>query len=176
MIDINIDTLLSTIEEQSIRTDASANGLIKSVLFYRKSLYVWRKELQIILPKPEDLNLAGYKQLLMSTTVSIQKASALYSTANSLYNLLSETAKAKRAELSDILIEEHLSGNGKVMSKAKLDDLTSRPLRGITDIISISRVIRDFFKEERDTLIEVRKLLEQLGYVLHTERKIDGDL
>lgn len=167
------EELLADLPAESSKISAITVGLSKTLQFQGKSLFEWRNELRVEIP--QEFNYDNYKIFITSLATNIQRSSGLYNFANSLYSIMTKSSKMKHQELQGILLERYLANKdgGRVPSQAKLQELANNPLQDTISMIATLKVVRDFFQEQRDNLVELRKTTEPLGYILNIEYKME---
>ena len=139
--------------------------------FYNKTLSEWAVQLAVAIPKnptPDSL-----KVVYMELMVKLQQCSALYNRANTILTALSRGSASKKKEMVAGIIQMYEDKKARRPAGTIIDDMAETYINTNLSIIN-AKIARDFFKENKDNLIEIRKTLEQLGFLMHLEMKL-GD-
>jgi hypothetical protein len=142
---------------------------MSSFMFYEKTLEEWAGLTSIEIPKeitPEIL-----QQLYLELTRRLQQASYFYTTTNSTYNAINSNSKLKQADIITALTDWYRQKKAKRPAAKILEDISCAYLGDTQQTKIIAQIVRDFWKEKRDNLIEVRKCLEQISISMHVEQK-----
>lgn len=160
-----IAEVLASAEQHSVATQ----NFVESYIFYDKTLKEWGHEFFIKIPEnpaPEDLRLI-YSRLMHK----LQTVNMLYSRANSILTALEQGSQVKKADITTALVKGYELKNARRPAGSVLSQMADTCLE-VGYMKTSSKIARDFFKDQKDTLIEVRKTLEQLGFLMHLEIKL----
>lgn len=146
-----------------------ADLLMSKVKFYERTLTEWTDKLAVDIPKdvtPQDL-----RNLFMQVAKNIQSASYFYSICGTYNGTLTAKADGEKASTVAKLVVDYAHRNAKRPAATVLDSVAESYLNDVSLQLVISRVLKEFWKERRDTLIEVRKCLEAIGMSQNMEMK-----
>lgn len=160
-----VEALLPAFEECIDLTDT----LGASIVIGERTIHEWSDYLVVKVPK--DPNLQDLRSLFILVAKNMQIASYYFSIfANYNSTLLGRLDSAK-AKLTTELVDDYYKRNAKRPAAQVLEQLSLSYLDDINSQIMISKLLKEFFREKRDMLIEVRKCLEQVSLSHHMEIK-----
>jgi hypothetical protein len=163
------EDLISEVLASAEQHSAATQNFIESYKFYDKTLQEWGIDLSIRIPKdpsPDDLR-SIYIELLRK----LQTAHVLYSRANSMLTALTEGSQVKKADITTALVKRYETNKARRPASSVISQMADTCL-DIGYMKTASKIAKDFFKDQKDTLIEIRKTLEQLGFLMHLELKL----
>ena len=146
-----------------------ADLFMEKVKFYERTLTEWIDHLAIDIPKdvsPEDL-----RNYFVQVARNIQQASYFYSVCSAYNSTLSSKADGEKASVIAKIVYDYANKNAKRPAATVLDQLAETYFNDVTTQLVISRVLKEFWRDRRDTLIEVRKCLEQISVSQNMEMK-----
>ena len=162
--DVILGILASAEEHAEITATFTEN-----FVFYEKSLAEWGCHLAIEIPKeatPDKI-----KPLYLELLRKLQQCTVLYTRANSVFHAISDGSSSKKKDLVTGLVQMYADTKGKRPAATVLDSMAESYLNTGEAKIA-ARIVKDFFKDQKDTLTEARKALEQLGFLMHLELKL----
>jgi hypothetical protein len=149
---------------------ATTKQFIEEFSFYGKTLKEWGVELTLDIPdNPPDPD--EMKRLYVALVRNIQTCNRLYTRANSMLTALHEGRAIKKADITAALVKSYEDRKARRPAGTVIDKIAETRV-DIGYLKTASKIARDFFKDHRDTLVEVRKGLEQLGFMMHLELKL----
>jgi hypothetical protein len=160
-----INEVLNSAEQHSIATQ----NFIENYKFYDKTLQQWGADLSIQIPKnptPDDL-----RNIYIELLKKLQITHTLYSRANSMLTALSEGSQIKKADITTALVKGYELKKARRPAGSVISQMADTCLE-IGYMKTASKIAKDFFKDQKDTLIEIRKTLEQMGFLMHLELKL----
>lgn len=171
-IDKNIETKdLYEDVIKDIKTHSELSSLLaNNITFYGKSLKEHSSDFFIKIPEdkivPED-----FRKIFAKLIDLIQKAQFYYSISSSVTTTLSSGSTKKKADLIAAIIKSYeikkIKRPGQEVISAMADSLMSET----SNTLTISKIIKEFWKNKLDSLIEIRKCMEQIGINQATELK-----
>ncbi len=163
--DILLDKILPGFESHQNLTDL----FMEKVQFYDRTLVEWVDHLTINVPdNPTPLEL---RSLFAQVAKKMQQASYFYSVCNAYNSTLNSKAEGEKATVIAKLVYNYADKNAKRPAAPILDQLAETYFDEVSIQLIISKVLKEFWKERRDTLIEVRKCLEQIIMSQNMEMK-----
>lgn len=146
-----------------------ADLLMDRIKFYDRTLTEWIDHLAIDIPRditPQDL-----RGLFAQVAKNIQQASYFYSVCSAYNGTLSSKADGEKANVVAKIIRDYADKNAKRPAAPLIDSIAETYFNDVSLQLVISRVLKEFWRERRDTLIEVRKCLEQITMSQNMEMK-----
>lgn len=146
-----------------------SDTLMANIKFYERSLTEWIDHLAIEVPKditPQDL-----RNLFAQVAKNIQQASYFYSVCSTYNGTLSSKTDSAKASIIAQYVKDYSHRDAKRPAAAVLDSVAESYFSDVSLQLAISRVLKEFWKERRDTLVEVRKSLEQITMSQNMEMK-----
>lgn len=169
----DIDGVVKEALEGSAANDVFTDQLSKSLTFYGKSLACWEDELAVVIPddKPtNDLIISLYIELANK----IQIANHYYVISSTASNVSASGINIKKADLITALVSYYHANGAKLPPNTVLEKMADAYTRKLSNINSISKIVKDFWKEKLNTLREVKSLLSNIGIATATELKYAG--
>lgn len=148
--------------------------MMSRIKFFEKTLIEWTTHLAIDVPEnttPQDL-----RNLFVRVAKNIQQASYFYSICGTYNGTLTSKVDGQKASTVAKLVVDYANKNAKRPAATVLDSVAESYLNDVSLQLVISRVLKEFWKERRDTLIEVRKCLEAIGMSQNMEMKYHESL
>jgi hypothetical protein len=159
--------------------DAEANSLFtaqiaENLIFFGKSLAVWEDELAVPLPESR-LDPVTLTNLYIDLANKIQKADHYLALSRASETISSAGVTIKKGDIVSALIGYYHKNNIKVPPGTVIDRLAENYVRKLTNINSVSRVVRDYWKAKVQTLKEISTILSQIAINNATAMKYQGD-
>lgn len=142
-----------------------ANSLMNKIVFFDKTLTEWIDHLAIDIPS--EVTLEQIREIYVRVAKQIQQVSFFMSMCSTYNSTLSSQSEAARADIVEALVTDYSIRNAKRPAAVVLNNLADSKLQDANLQLVVSRVLRDFWKERREVLVEVRKCLEQI-MISHT--------
>lgn len=166
----NIDSVLEEVKNNSGLANEFINQVMGSLTFFGKSLAVWEDEMVVPIPEgrhaPEDI-----RALYVDLANKIQQANHWYCLANSSSVISNSGVEIKQAELVTGLMSYYVSQNAKAPPQTVLERMAANYVKKLQNLATVTKIIRDFWKEKLTTLKEVRSILDSLSVSYATEMK-----
>lgn len=160
---------------QTAVVDAGTNDhltqkLIENLSFYGKTLKQWEDELVVIIVD-EDLNYDRIQKITLELIKKIQIASHFYTISNTAHVINQTGISIKKSDLITSLISYYHINGTKVPPSSLMDKIAENYIRKLTNIETLSKVVRDFWKHKVETLDKVKSLVSSLGISMVSEMK-----
>jgi hypothetical protein len=165
----SVEDIMEEVVAGAATHSAATEIFMDNFVFYDKSLSAWLDEMALEIPKeltPEDL-----RSLYIELAYKIQKASNFYSIASSIHGGLIDGGEIKKSDLVNSIINKYSKEIKKRPAANIIERMADSYMNGTIHTKIAARIVKDFWKERRDTLIELRKCLEQIAIGFHTEMK-----
>lgn len=163
------EDMIAEILASSEQHSAATQNFVENYKFYDKTLQEWGTDLSIRIPKepsPDDLRII-YVELLRK----LQTCNVLYSRANSMLTALEQGSQVKKADITTAIVKGYELQKARRPASSVISQMADTCLQ-IGYMRTASKIAKDFFKDQKDTLVEIRKTLEQLGFLMHLELKL----
>lgn len=165
---VSSDTLITDITENSETHTFLTKNFLDNFVFYGKPLNQWGYDLQVQVPdNPSPTEL---RELFSAVANKTQIAGHYLSMASIINNSLVGGTKDKKAEIIKQIVEHYADIDGKRPAASIIENMANSYLDTGSTIIA-SRIVKEFFKQKLDCLIEVRKSLEQINLSITSELK-----
>lgn len=145
-------------------------ALMDSFVFQGKTLTEWMDDVAI--PIPDEVTPENFREAFTLWVRKFQKVNYFYSMSNTMFSAMSSGGEIKKSDLIAALVEYYRVNKAKRRpAAAVLDRMADSYMSDTVNTRIASRIIRDFWRDRRDTLIEVRKALEAIGISMNMEMK-----
>ena len=138
-------------------------------IFYNKSLTEWLDEMAVEMPteiQPEHL-----QRVNADIAKKIQRASNFYTIANSIHGGIVGGGNIKKSDLVKSLVDRYATTKRKRPAAAIIDRMADSYMNSTVHTRIAAKIVKDFWRERRDLLVEMRKCLEQIGIIMCAEMK-----
>lgn len=146
-------------------------SFVTEFVFYDKTLYEWAKELQIDIPKGKDLDIVSFRSILVSLAANIQVASNYYSVACSMVDAIGGGNNMKKSDIINMLVSNYAARGAKRPAATVIERMADSYLASTVSAEKAAKIVKNFWKQRLDTLLDLRKVLEQIGLSLSVEMK-----
>ncbi len=137
--------------------------------FYGQTLSEWMDLMSIKIPKdptPQEM-----RSLYVELAQKYQRASIYYTVANSIHGAIINGGEIKKSDLVKALVDRYAGTAKKRPAASIIERMAESYMNSTVHTKIAARIVKDFWKERRDTLVEIRKNLEQVSISMHTEMK-----
>ena len=141
--------------------------------FGDKSPKEWKQHFFIKIP--EQIEFHNLVELASEIFIKYQQAAALRDKENMQLTLLEQSVKDKYNTAYQKARTDHEQKFNKGLAARSCEIAADLAVKDLEDAISDQKVARDFWKATCDTLTELRKLLEMMGYALSNDVKVSRD-
>lgn len=153
-----------------VYSEITAN-FIQEFVFYDKTLYEWANQLMIELPAARDLDEVAFRDLLVKLANNIQISSNYYSVASSMTEAIGGGNNIKKSDVVNAIVMQFQKRGAKRPAAAVIERMAESYLSSTVSAKIAANIVKGFWKQRMDTLLEMRKILEQIGMSLHVEMK-----
>ena len=150
---------------------AITESFISDFIFYNKTLYEWAKDLQIEIPSTKNLDIVTFRQLLVALAKNLQIASSYYSVACSMVDAIHGGNNMKRSDIINLLVNNYAAQGAKRPAATVIEKMADSYLSNTVSAEKAAKIVKSFWKQRVDTLLELRKVFEQIGLSLSVEMK-----
>lgn len=165
------DLMDSIIIGAEMYTEVTEN-FIKDFVFYEKTLYEWASDLMVDIPMSKDLDPDKYRDILLTLARNIQVASNYLSVASSMVDAITGGSDVKKSSLINEIVNNYAKKGAKRPAATVIDQMADSYLNNAVAANVAAKIVKNFWKQRLDTLLDIRKVFEQIGMSLHVELKI----
>lgn len=168
-INIAPKDLYDELLEDTKKHNDAANDFLNSLTFYGKSLTEHSADFYIEVPK--DISPDSFRTVLLSLMEKVQLAQHYYAIASSIASALANTTVKKKADVVAAIVAEFERKKMKRPGQDVISSMADSYLGSTTNVYTSAKIIKDFWKNKLDALIEMRKCMEQIGISRASEMK-----
>jgi hypothetical protein len=165
----SIEEIMNEVVAGAASHSAATEIFMDTFTFYGQTLTDWLNEMAIDLPSditPEDL-----RTLYIDVARKHQRASNFYTIASAIHAGLIDGGNIKKSDLVMSLINQYTLSQRKRPAATIIERMADSYMNATVHTRIAAKIVKDFWRERRDTLIEMRKCLEQISISMHTEMK-----
>lgn len=160
-----LDSLTSSVEVHQTLTE----DFIDKLIFFGHTMGEWSKIVRIEIPR--DPTPQVLRELLVKTANSLQMASHYYIIADSMFYALTTQTKYRQSEIINIIVNSFKKNGKRAPARAVIEQMAESYLSSTNHVKTTAKITRAFWKQKYDTLIEIRKILDQIAISQTTEMK-----
>lgn len=164
-----LEKIIEGLENGSKGHNIAMQLFMEKFIFYDKSLANWLDDMAIKIPKnatPQDL-----REIFLDIAFKQQRAANFYSIASTTYEAIIHGEEIKKHDIVNKLVNDYAKANRTRPAGKIIEQMADSCLSQIANNRVVAKIIRDFWKERKDVLVELRKNTEQASISLHTEMK-----
>tara|TARA_Y100000034_G_C6756471_1_gene336638 strand:+ start:105 stop:644 length:540 start_codon:yes stop_codon:yes gene_type:complete len=165
----SIEEIMDEVVAGAQAHSAATEIFMDSFVFYGKTLTEWLDEVAINLP--DDIQPMDLRQLYVDVARKIQRAANFYTIASAIHGGLVDGGQIKKSDLVKSLVDQYTATKRKRPAATIIERMADSYMNSTVHTRIAAKIVKDFWRERRDTLIEMRKCLEQVSISLHTEMK-----
>tara|TARA_Y100001970_G_C14180437_1_gene829536 strand:- start:669 stop:1217 length:549 start_codon:yes stop_codon:yes gene_type:complete len=170
-IEVSPDTIVEVIKEGSEVYSEITTSFVQQFVFYDKTLYDWATELMVEIPNAKHLDEIKFRDLLVTLANNLQIASNYYSVASSMADAVSGGTSIKKSDVVAAIVANYAKKGAKRPAATVIEQMADSYMSSTVSARVAARIVKTFWKQRLDTLLEIRKILEQIGMSLHVEMK-----
>ena len=119
----------------------------------------------IDIPKASDLDEISFRELLIKLARNIQVCSNYYSVASSMVEAIGGGNNIKKSDVVNAIVI-NFQRKGAKRPAAVIERMADSYLSSTVSAKVAANIVKSFWKQRLDTLLEMRKILEQIGMSL----------
>jgi hypothetical protein len=169
--EVSAETIIDVVKEGSEIYSEITASFVQEFVFYDKTLYEWATELMIQIPKASDLDEVGFRALLINLANNIQIASNYHSVASSMADAITGGNSIKKSDVVNAIVMNFGKRGAKRPAAVVIERMAESYMSSTVSARVAAKIVKSFWKQRLDTLLEVRKILELIGMSLHVEMK-----
>jgi len=171
---VSSDSILETIQEGAEIYSEISSGFIQSFVFYEKTLYQWASELMVDIPSVKDLDSVKFREILLQLAANTQIANNYYSVSCSIGDAIVGGNSIKKSDVVNAIVQNYSKKGAKRPAATVIEKMAESYMSSTISARVASKLVKNFWKQRLDMLLEVRKIMEQVGMSLHVEMKWTG--
>ena len=171
---ISSSSIMEVIQEGAEVYSEITASFIKSFVFYAKTLYAWASELMVDIPSAKDLDPLKFREVLIQLATNTQIANNYYSVSASIGDAIAGGNSIKKSDVITAIVQNYAKKGAKRPAATVIDRMAESYMTSTLSARVASKLVRNFWKQRLDMLLEVRKIMEQVGISLHVEMKWTG--
>jgi len=171
---ISTESILEVIQEGSEIYSEITSNFIQGFVFYEKTLYEWATELMVEIPDVKDLDSIAFRNILLQLAKNTQIANNYYSVSCSIADSIAGGNTIKKSDVITALVNNYAKKGAKRPAATVIEQMAESYMTNTVSAIIAAKVVKAFWRQRLDMLLEVRKILEQVGMSLHVEMKWTG--
>ena len=171
---ISSEEIVETIMEGAQVYSNISSTFIQSFMFYDKTLYEWASELMITIPSAKELDPNKFREVMIKLAQNVQIANNYYSVSCTIEDAISGGNSIKKSDVIAAIVQRYASKGAKRPAATVIDQMAESYMSGTISAKVSSKMVKNFWKQRIDMLLEVRKIMEQISMSLHVEMKWTG--
>lgn len=145
-------------------------AVMSEFVWQGKSLLEWMNDCAVQIP--DTMTPEQYRQVSALLARKLQKSIYFYTMANMTYTSLSTGSDTARNRIINSLVDSYAKAQGsRRPAKDTLNQMADSKISDVLNHKIAAKMIREFWRDRRDALIEARKLLESIGMSSNIELK-----
>lgn len=168
---VTIGETLIEINKAAVQYTEATQTFVEDFVFYDRTLLEWANHLNIEIPTGNALDVHNFREVLLKIAINLQIASNYYSVASSILDAISGGNDLKKSSLINTIVDNYSKKNAKRPAGNVIEQMADSYLSNTVSAIVAARIVKNFWKQRYDTLLDVRKVFEQIGMSLHVEIK-----
>lgn len=165
-----VDTCLEDLADSQNLIDKITSGIV----FYDRTLVEWIEYFSLAPPEKDNVNNETLRNCFLDLTKLIQEASFYYSICSNFNQIITSTTQNIKSMQVNKIVDSYAQAKAKRPSALVINRIADHRLSDISTQILASKILKEFWKERKETLIEVRKCLEQIALNHNVELKYNN--
>lgn len=165
------EEILDSLKEGAELYTAVTDNFVTDFVFYEKTLYEWTDFLSISIPRSKDLDINSFRELLVSLAKNIQITSNYYSIASTMVDAIGGGNSMKRSDVINALVANYANRGAKRPAASVIEKMADSYLSSTVSAEKAAKIVKSFWKQRLDTLLDLRKVFEQIGMSISVEMK-----
>jgi hypothetical protein len=171
---ISTESILEVVQEGSEIYSEITSNFIQSFVFYEKTLYEWASDLMVDIPDVKDLDSIEFRKILLQLAKNTQIANNYYSVSCSIADSVAGGNSIKKNDVVNALVNNYAKKGAKRPAATVIERMAESYMTNTISAKIAAKIVKAFWKQRLDMLLEIRKILEQIGMSLHVEMKWTG--
>ena len=168
---VSSQDILDALKDGATLYTSITESFVSEFVFYDKTLYEWASHLSIEIPSTKNLDIVGFRDLLVELAKNIQTASNYYSVACSMVDAIGGGNSMKKSDIINMLVANYAAKGAKRPAATVIERMADSYLSSTVSAEKAAKIVKSFWKQRLDTLLDLRKVFEQIGLSLSVEMK-----
>lgn len=166
---ITPQAVLDDINEGTRIFSELSNKLMEEFMFFDRTLLEWADFLMVNIPP--EIDESGFRRCLTDLSNKWQIVNNYYSISSALAKAFSGGSEMKKSDVVAAIVARYMKEQKKRPASTTIERMADSYMHNTISTSITSAIVKDFWKQRVDQLLETRKILEQLGMSLHVEAK-----
>lgn len=167
----NPEEILEALKTGAELYTSITDTFVSEFTFYDKTLYEWTEFLSVKLPDSKDFNIAEFREVLVVLAKNIQVASNYYSVASTMVDAIGGGNSMKKSDIINMLVTNYATRGAKRPAATVIEKMADSYLSSTVSAEKAAKIVKNFWKQRLDTLLDLRKVFEQIGLSISVEMK-----
>lgn len=164
--------LIEQLASKALENNLLAANFMDAYTFCGKSLAEWNELFYIELPKDHKvITPQEMVNLHLKIATYLQRCNFLYAAASSTNSSLDAASSIKKSEIVNALVSLYEARGAKRPGAPVLNHMAEHLIDSAYSRAG-SQIVKNFFRDQKDTLLELRKSLEQISIMMHLEQRL----
>ena len=165
------EQILDALKQGAELYTSITDSFVTNFVFYDKTLYEWTEFLSIKMPNLKGLNLEAFRELLITLGRNVQIASNYYSVASTMVDAIGGGNSMKKSDIINMLVSNYAARGAKRPAASVIEKMADSYLSSTVSAEKAAKIVKAFWKQRLDTLLDLRKIFEQIGMSISVEMK-----
>lgn len=171
---VDAESIMEVIQEGTNVYSEISLSFIQNFTFYDKTLYQWATDLMIDIPHVKNLDSNEFRKVLLQLAKNVQIANNYYSTSCSINDAIQGGNSVKKSDVVNAIVANYARKGAKRPAANIIEKMADSYMSSTLSAKVAAKLVKDFWKQRLEMLLEVRKIMEQVGMSLHVEMKWTG--
>lgn len=168
---ISSEEIVETIMDGAQVYSTVSSTFIQNFMFYDKTLYEWASELMITIPPAKELDSNKFREVMITLARNVQIANNYYSVSCTIEDAISGGNSIKKNDVIAAIVQRYAAKGAKRPAATVIEQMAESYMSGTASARVSSKMVKNFWRQRIDMLLEVRKIMEQISMSLHVEMK-----
>jgi hypothetical protein len=160
--------LLSTEQAARIYSDLTQES-VNQLEFFGKTLAEWVRATTLELPREWNGNV--YREALGTLFSLLQMAGNYHGVACAMADALADGVTLAHSDVVRAIVDSFAARGAKRPAGAVIQKMADSYMASSVPVTSAARLVKQFWRQRADLLLEQRRILELIGISLHVEMK-----
>lgn len=168
---VSLEEIITEVMQGAEAHSAATKTFMLGFTFYEQTLNDWLNEMAVVIP--DNITPDVLRSLYIDVARKHQRSANFYTIASAIHGGLSSGGEIKKSDLVSALVASYTASKRKRPAATVLERMADSYMNSTAHTKVAAKIVKDFWRERRDTLVEIRKCLEQVSISMHTEMKYE---